>query len=51
MRLEEIAQLSAADIRDQQANGATVTVIDIHNGDNNALKTQRAPAWCRSTAS
>jgi integrase len=38
MRLEEIAQLSAADIRDQPANGATVTVIDIHNGGNNALK-------------
>jgi integrase len=38
MRLEEIAQLNAADIRDQSANGATVTVIDIHNGGNNALK-------------
>ena len=38
MRLKEIAQLSAADIRDQGANGATVTVIDIHNGANNALK-------------
>jgi hypothetical protein len=38
MRLEEIAQLNAADIRDQSANGATVTVIDIHNGANNALK-------------
>jgi integrase len=38
MRLEEIAQLSAADIREQGANGATVTVIDIHNGGNNALK-------------
>jgi integrase len=37
-RLEEIAQLSAADIREQQANGATITVIDIHNGGNNALK-------------
>jgi integrase len=37
-RLEEIAQLSAADIREQQANGATITVIDIHNGGNNLLK-------------
>jgi integrase len=37
-RLEEIAQLSAADIREVPANGATVTVIDIHNGGNNALK-------------
>lgn len=37
-RLEEIAQLAAKDIRDQQANGATITVIDIHNGGNNALK-------------
>ena len=38
MRLEEIAQLTAGDIRDQSANGSTVTVIDIHNGGNNALK-------------
>jgi len=38
MRLEEIAQLSAADVREQQANGATITVFDIHNGGNNALK-------------
>jgi len=38
MRLEEIAQLSAGDVRDQQANGATITVVDIHNGGNNALK-------------
>ena len=30
MRLEEIAQLVVGDIRDQQANGATITVIDIH---------------------
>jgi integrase len=37
-RLEEIAQLAAKDIREQQANGATVWVIDIHNGGNNALK-------------
>ena len=32
MRLEEIAQLLVGDIRDQQANSATITVIDIHNG-------------------
>jgi integrase len=38
MRLEEIAQLSAADVHEQQANGATITVVDIHNGGNNALK-------------
>lgn len=40
MRLEEIAQLSAADVRDQGANGATVTVIDIHNSDSNTLKNE-----------
>jgi integrase len=39
-RLEEIAQLAAADIREQQANGATITVIDIHNGGKNALKNE-----------
>jgi integrase len=38
MRLEEIAQLSVADVHEQQANGATITVIDIHNGGNNLLK-------------
>jgi integrase len=37
-RLEEIAQLSAADIREQQANGATVWVLDVHNGGKNLLK-------------
>src|SRR6516225_1145602 len=37
-RLEEIAQLSAADVREVQANGASVWCIDIHNGGNNALK-------------
>jgi integrase len=37
-RLEEIAQLAAKDIREVPANGATITVIDIHNGGNNALK-------------
>jgi integrase len=38
MRLEEIAQLAARDVREQQANGATIWVMDIHNGGNNALK-------------
>ena len=37
-RLEEIAQLAASDVRAIQANGSTVTVIDIHNGGNNTLK-------------
>src|SRR5439155_21350008 len=35
---EEVAQLAVGDIRDQGANGSTVTVLDIHNGGNNALK-------------
>jgi integrase len=39
-RLEEIAQLSTADIREAVANGATVTVIDIHNGGDNKLKNE-----------
>jgi integrase len=39
-RLEEIAQLAAADIRNEGANGATVTVIDIHNGGRNHLKNE-----------
>jgi integrase len=38
MCLEEITQLTVGDIRDVGANGSTVTVIDIHNGGNNALK-------------
>jgi integrase len=42
-RLEEIAQLSTADIREESANGATVTVIDIHNGGTNKLKNESAP--------
>jgi hypothetical protein len=29
MRLEEIAQLVVGDIRDEGANGSTVTIIDI----------------------
>jgi integrase len=40
MRLEEICQLKAADIRDVAANGATVTVFDIHNGGVNNLKNE-----------
>jgi integrase len=40
MRLEEICQLTVNDIRDVSANGATVTVIDIHNGENNRLKNE-----------
>jgi integrase len=39
-RLEEIAQLKAADIRECSANGATVTVIDVHNGGTNKLKNE-----------
>jgi integrase len=38
MRLEEIAQLSVADIRDADANGGKLTVVDIHNGGDNKLK-------------
>jgi integrase len=39
-RLEEIAQLTTADIRAEGANGATVTIIDIHNGGSNKLKNE-----------
>jgi integrase len=39
-RLEEIAQLRTSDIREAGANGATVTVIDIHNGGDNKLKNE-----------
>jgi integrase len=42
MRLEEIAQLTTADVREEQANGATVTVIDVHNGGENKLKNESA---------
>jgi integrase len=38
MRLEEIGQLAVADIQVRGTNGGTVTVFDIHNGDNNHLK-------------
>jgi integrase len=37
-RLEEIAQLARADIRNEAANGASVWCIDIHNGGTNKLK-------------
>lgn len=37
-RLEEIAQLTVDDIREEAANGATVWIIDIHNGGQNKLK-------------
>jgi integrase len=39
-RLEEIAQLTTADVRDEGANGATVTIIDVHNGGDNKLKNE-----------
>jgi integrase len=31
--LEEICQLTLDDIREEEANGGTVTIFDIHNGD------------------
>jgi integrase len=37
-RLEEIAQLTTADFREEAANGARVWCIDIHNGGENKLK-------------
>jgi integrase len=40
MRLEEIAQLTTADIREEGANGASVWIIDIHNGGTNKLKNE-----------
>jgi integrase len=40
MRLEEIAQLTTADVREVAANGATVWVIDVHNGGENKLKNE-----------
>jgi integrase len=39
-RLEEIAQLARADIRNEAANGASVWCIDIHNGGTNKLKNE-----------
>jgi integrase len=40
MRLEEIAQLTTADIREESANGASVWCIDVHNGGENKLKNE-----------
>jgi integrase len=41
--LEEICQLTVDDVREENANGATVTVFDIHNGDNgHSLKNEKA---------
>jgi integrase len=37
-RLEEIAQLTTADVREESANGARVWCIDVHNGGENKLK-------------
>ena len=42
MRLEEVTQLKAADIRVVSTNGGTTTVIDIHNGTGNTLKNESA---------
>jgi integrase len=42
MRLEEISQLTAADIRVENTNGGTTTVIAIHNGTGNQLKNESA---------
>jgi integrase len=39
-RLEEIAQLTTADVREESANGASVWCIDIHNGGTNRLKNE-----------
>src|SRR5262249_9022320 len=33
MRLEEISQLTVADVQTRGSNGGTVTVFDVHNGD------------------
>jgi integrase len=41
-RLEEICQLTTADVREENANGGTVWVIDIHNGGDNKLKNESA---------
>jgi integrase len=40
MRLEEVAQLTTADVREETANGATVWCIDVHNGGENKLKNE-----------
>jgi integrase len=39
-RLEEIAQLTTADVREETANGATVWCVDVHNGGTNKLKNE-----------
>jgi integrase len=40
---EEICQLTVDDIREENANGATITVFDIHNGDDgHSLKNEKA---------
>jgi integrase len=39
-RLEEIAQLTTADVREETANGATVWCVDVHNGGDNKLKNE-----------
>jgi integrase len=41
-RLEEIAQLTTTDVRNVEANGSSVWVIDIHNGGQNKLKNESA---------
>lgn len=50
MRLEEIAQLLVGDIRDQQANGATITVID-HSQRRQQCIEECALGLCPSTVS
>jgi integrase len=40
MRLEEIAQLTVADVREETANGARVWCVDVHNGGSNKLKNE-----------
>jgi integrase len=42
MRLEEIAQLSVADVREAECNGGKLVVFDIHNGGTNKLKNESA---------
>jgi integrase len=40
MRLEEIAQLRTADVREENANGGRLWCIDVHNGGDNKLKNE-----------
>src|SRR5262249_29802919 len=44
MRLEEISQLTVADIQTRGSNGGTVIVFDIHNGDDVELALGGVPA-------